>query len=514
VGRSGDNQSRFWTRALLGIVLGASSLAAQDAPDGPFLVRGRAVYEKVPVGPLGLDPELRTLRPVRDAIVQAVDAVGALVAASATGPDGAFTLVVPAEGEYGVRVLAALGSGEAEVRDNLDGDAVWSVDTRAMAGETVELVATDGSRVAGAFNILDVVRRADAFVRSLEPEVAFPVLTVYWSPGNTRDPMVSGDRRVRGTYFDPRRDTAVVLGDRQFDSDEFDDDVLLHEYGHYLSRRLSGDTPPGGPHRPGDVLDPRVAWSEGWANYFSALVDGDSIYRDSSGEAGRSLLEYDLESNLPATGVPGYWSERTVHALLWDLTDGPADSGDSLQVPLSAIWAAFRSLADDAFVYLPTFLDRLYETGAVTRGELEQLARLHALDYVVSDQGRVPTFPRWLDGDTASGELDSWSTRRVNLARSAHLYSFSTSGGGVTIELEITGLGSGRNPQANDLDLYLMDAGGEVRRASNTSGDGQTESIVTFLPEGSYVIEVRSYSRRSEDGRFNSGTYRLRISRP
>jgi hypothetical protein len=59
-----------------------------------------------------------------------------------------------------------------------------------------------------------------------------------------------------------------------------------------------------------------------------------------------------------------------------------------------------------------------------------------------------------------------------------------------------------------------MDAGGEVRRASNTSGDGQTESIVTFLPEGSYVIEVRSYSRRSEDGRFNSGTYRLRISRP
>ena len=275
---------------------------------------------------------------------------------------------------------------------------------------------------------------------------------------------------------------------------------------------------PGGDHVLGDVLDPRVAWSEGWANFFSAVVRNDPVYRDSLGQDGTTVLEYDLEVNSPAGDQPGYHSEFSVHSILWDLFDGTDDAGDVFQLPFTTIWSAFRSLALDNFVYLPTFLDRLAALDQGATSILDQIVRLRAVDFSSANDSSVSNpFPRILPGTApVTGEVDSLSRERDNLAQSAHLYSFDVDGGAVSIRLDVAGFGPGQNPNVNDLDLFLMDSAGRVIAHSDRGLNGQSELISTFLPAGRYVIEIRSFYTRGETGElvFNSGAYRLIVRVP
>jgi hypothetical protein len=116
-------------------------------------------------------------------------------------------------------------------------------------------------------------------------------------------------------------------------------------------------------------------------------------------------------------------------------------------------------------------------------------------------------------GSSASGVVDSLTTRRVNLMAASHFYVFTTTGGGVSIRLDITGTGPGNNPNANDLDLFLMDLNGRPIDKSDTGLNGQSERIAVNLPPGTYVVEIRSFYTRAETGGFvfNSGQYRLSV---
>jgi len=117
-------------------------------------------------------------------------------------------------------------------------------------------------------------------------------------------------------------------------------------------------------------------------------------------------------------------------------------------------------------------------------------------------------------GSTASGFVDSLTTRRSNLAGSSHFYTFTTTGGAASIRMDIIGLGPGDNPNANDLDLFLMDVNGHVIDRSDNGLNGQSERIARTLSEGTYVVEIRSFYTRAETGGFvfNSGQYRLSVS--
>ena len=244
----------------------------------------------------------------------------------------------------------------------------------------------------------------------------------------------------------------------------------------------------------------------------------DPVYRDSLGLDGATVLEHDLEVNSPAGDQPGYWSEFSVHSILWDLFDGTDDAGDVFQLPFTTIWSAFRSLAPDSFVYLPTFLDRLAALNPGATSILDQIVRLRAIDFSSANDPSVSNpFPRILPGNVSvSGEVDSLSRERDNLAQSAHLYSFDVDGGAVSIRLDVTGLGPGQNPNANDLDLFLMDVAGRLISRSDRGLNRQSELISIFLPAGRYVVEIRSFYTRAETGElvFNSGAYRLIVKVP
>lgn len=56
------------------------------------------------------------------------------------------------------------------------------------------------------------------------------------------------------------------------DTDHFDDSVILHEYGHFLEDAYGNSQSPGGSHDGRSTIDPRLAWSEGFANYLQAAI--------------------------------------------------------------------------------------------------------------------------------------------------------------------------------------------------------------------------------------------------
>ena len=490
------------------------------APSGPSAeVRGRAFYEKIDLRADGLDFDRPVMIPIRDAQVDVFSsATGRIVSVARTDRYGAFHALVPVDAGYAVRVRSRSASSDVVVANNTAGGGTYAVSEDIPPDRPPVLIAPDAGRVSGAFNILEVIRQGNALLGGLDAGLRPPELTIFWSPANTR---VLGNveaGEIGGTFFDAGTDTAFVLGDRALDSDEFDAAVILHEYAHLLASRFSRDDSRGGPHVLGDILDPRVAWSEGWANFFSGLVREDPIYRDSTGTDGQEILEFDLEQNVPVGDAPGYRSEFSVHSILWDLADDLSDAGDNTRIDAATLWRAFTGLNSDRFVYLPAFLDRLVELVPSESLGTEQIVRGRSIDYRASARPSIADpFPRLVPGDHAvTGEVDSLSRQRANLAQSAHQYAFDVAGGAVSLRLDITGVGPGGNPGANDLDLFLMDSEGRVLARSDQGLNGQSERISTFLPPGRYVVEVRSFYTHGETGTriFNSGSYRLQFQLP
>ena len=125
------------------------------------------------------------------------------------------------------------------------------------------------SDAAGAFNILDVFTNAAQFTFDVSSATTAN-LSAFWQPGNND-----------GTYYCERRDSlyctqgrgVYVYHQQNADTDEFDDDVLYHEYAHYFADDFSKDDSPGGCHLLSSKdLDLRLAWSEGWGDFFPAAV--------------------------------------------------------------------------------------------------------------------------------------------------------------------------------------------------------------------------------------------------
>jgi hypothetical protein len=229
-------------------------------------------------------------------------------------------------------------------------------------------------------------------------------------------------------------------------------------------------------------------------------------------------LRYDLEDNLPVGDTPGYWSEASIESLLWDLLDDHVDTEDTVQFSFAQIWAAFSDLRNDRFIYLPYFLERFLERNPTATDALRTMVQLRRIDFQPNVRPSVTSpFPRRVDvGETVTGSVDSLSARRNNLMESAHFWAFTTAGGNASIRLDIVGTGFAANPQANDLDLFLMDANGRVLYRSDRGLNGQSELISVGLPVGlpaTYIIEIRSYYTKAETGGtvFNSGDYRLSV---
>jgi hypothetical protein len=373
----------------------------------------------------------------------------------------------------------------------------------------------DTTRVSGAFNILEMVQRANDAVESADATLPPTPVTIFWSTKNTNRSGNPAQGLIGTSEFNLATNTAYILGDRDTDSDEYDDAVIVHEYGHMLAAKYSRDDSPGGPHFLGDRLDPRAAWSEGWADFFSAAVRNDPVWRDSKGPNGSQVLRYDLGDSTPAGDPqPGYWSETSVDTVLWSLYAGL--DPDNVQFSFSGIWGAFTGLRNDSFVYLPYFLDHFISNIPSSVADVLPLAQSRSISY---QPGSVPNvtnpFPMPISvGVSLVDTIDSYTAKRTNLITSAHFYTFTTTGGAATVRMDITGLGPPNNPNANDLDIFLYSADGQLIGTSDIGGNAQPERIARRLGAGTYVVEVRSYYTNGDTGVivYNSGDYKLSVS--
>ncbi|HEX2206634.1 MAG TPA: hypothetical protein VHG93_03070 [Longimicrobium sp.] len=476
---------------------------------GQTTFRGTIVYEKIPAGRNGLELDAPVRTPAAGIRVEIVAPPDRTVLGSGfTDEKGVYAVRVRLNRQPRVYVRALAQTENAQVVRAGD-RAEWSMVSQPFAPGrqrtvTTDLLATDSSRVAGAFNIAATIHRANALVRAASPDVALPRVEIRW------DTTYMG-----GSFFREREGTAYINGRRGRDSDEYDDHVIAHEYGHFLMASFSRESSPGGSHGFGEQLDPRLAWSEGWGNFFGAATTGSSRYIDTGASRGRQmvLVSMDLEDDVPAGDHPGIWSEHSVGGVLWDWFDDGAEARDSVALGFVPLWNAFASLGKEPDVYLLRFANVL---AAATKQNRLLAAGLEArgIRYPPGEQPPAPEpFPEALpSGTPVEGTVDSRSTRRSNLWRSsAHYWFVVPEEKQVTITMKIV---SARDPEHADLDIYLYDADGErVADSDAVNGVGDTERISRRLPPGYYRVEVRSWSNstgaRLSPGSAHEGTFSL-----
>ena len=478
-------------------------------------IAGQAFYQKIDVTDAGLDLDHPVMVPIRNARVEVFSrSKQSIVAVSETDQNGRFEVSAPFESDLAVRVTSRLRDLSLRVADNTSLNSTYSVSSAAetQRSDSSTLIA-DRSRISGAFNILEMVQRANETIRTADTAIDPPAVTIYWSTKNTRRSGNVAQGFIGTSFFNVANNTAYILGDRNDDSDEFDDSVIIHEYGHLLAAKFSRDDSPGGETHPGDILDPRVAWSEGWANFFSSVVRNDSVWRDSSGSNGTNVYRFDLNDKTPAADMPGYWSETSVGTLLWELYQG-SELTRNTRYSFTQIWDAFTDLRADHLVYLPYFLEHFVAQNPSAVDAVQSVAQLRSIDFRANVKPSVTMpFPRPMTGNVASGYVDSAASRRTNLMQSSHYWSFAAPGGPVSIRMDLASTAGAGNVNANDLDIFLLDQNGRVLEKSNRGLNGQSESISARLSAGTYVVEVRSFHMKPENKNFvfNSGEYRLNV---
>ncbi len=92
----------------------------------------------------------------------------------------------------------------------------------------------------------------------------------------------------------------------------WNDQVVLHEYGHHLEKRISDTDSDGGSHSDCTDNGYGFAWSEGWATFFAYAV---RFTNPAGVTEGFSELE-----QTPTCPTPG--TEAITRSVMWDLFDG------------------------------------------------------------------------------------------------------------------------------------------------------------------------------------------------
>jgi hypothetical protein len=230
-------------------------------------------------------------------------------------------------------------------RDQAGDYRIYALQSQAVDAENVDapltLSAESGwgltnytqTRSAAPFAILDSMISATLYALQGRSALSFEPIDVYWSEANTLDNV--GTSYFSGTYI-------MILGDAGVDTDEYDESVIIHEWGHYLQTILSRDDSIGGPHGSGDLLDMRVAFSEGWANAYSGLASNRDVYSDTSGRNQGDGFTLSLETELTTNegGIKGWYSEDSIQYIVFDLFDQGESDDDALALPVSVMIAS------------------------------------------------------------------------------------------------------------------------------------------------------------------------------
>jgi hypothetical protein len=344
-----------------------------------YQVSGTAMYEDFAPTNTGLSTT-STMLPIRLAQVDVCRASdNTVLATGSLDQDGNYDLTFTNTGTpgYYVRVSTEQNSDflKEVVMDNANNiyqaksAVINETLTPEETGLAVNAMASDNT--GPAFHIFDMGVTGDLTVLGATGQ-SMPMLTWLYTKGS------AGTCSGAVSCYSSANDTISVLSTAT-DTDEYDDTVLLHEYGHFFQDKLSKDSTTGGLHSLQERVAPTLAWSEGSASFFACYAAGTPIYLDtnSTGIGVRFSVETQDKSIPVGTSTGdqnGNLSEEVVSAVLWDLADSSNETGDTITDP-AGVFTALLGLKTDtsdrgvAGADLVDFLDLYYGANLGEKGD-------------------------------------------------------------------------------------------------------------------------------------------------
>lgn len=485
-------------------------------------ISGRITYEDKTYNNNGFTGTV-TFKPVRCAAVELVrNADSTILSSTSTDSAGAYSLIFINPGSPGVYVRVIAETDSVIVKNNINANAVFAVksdiiDETANEIFTKDIDITISSGAGGAFNILDVLTDGVLYLKGLTVTIQ-PKLAAFWET-NSCD----------GTFFDSSGNSIHLLGGCKGDTDEYDDDIILHEFGHLIAVNFSRDDSPGGEHFLNDnTEDIRLAWSEGWAHFFSSAIRGNSSHVDTVLNAASSF-EIEGPSRLGSTinlnsSSVYTTSEVSVAAVLWDIFDSANEPlFDALSLGINPVWDVFSNYLISPSVSSVSIED--FWDGWFVRGHNSSAEMLN-----ITTDRKMELF---LDGFESDNSTNT--TRKIAIGSTEHhtlypagdqdLVAFDvTQGQGYTIET--LNLSNGA-----DTYIEILGSDGITIIASNDNRDGKSYvincqkcpsndnttlsssiSIVASTTGTTFVRVSRSPSAPDSAGVY--GSYDLKVSSP
>ncbi len=338
----------------------ASDAAACTTSGSTVIISGTVSYERVPLSAVvgnGLDYNNIQTLPIRAADIQLLGPSDCVMASGVTSTTGTYSLAAAVSTQTKVRVKARTANTvgatwDFEVRDNTQSNGLYVLDGSAVdsgtSSSTRNLTATSGwtgvsyggIRASAPFSLLDTVYTSLQTVVAVDNTAVMDDADIFWSVNNSTASGTLSNGEIGGSFYS--NDQIYILGDDNSDTDEFDQHVVAHEWGHYFEDNLSRSDSIGGSHSITSLLDMRLALSEGFGNAFSGIALGDPVYRDTGGNQQSSdQISVSVETNA-VTNI-GWFNEGSVQTIIYDVFDSVGDANDSVSLGFAPIYNAMTS---------------------------------------------------------------------------------------------------------------------------------------------------------------------------
>ena len=502
---------------------GGSKGPSQKSSSNPntaatVLLSGRVTYDYVPhnVDLIGLNYSATEQRPVRGASVEILDSSGKSVASAVTSSEGTYSAEVQQDVPLKVRVKAQLlnsasPSWDFKVTDNTSNNAIYVLDGALVSSGTTDStrdlnassgwgeIEYTGTRAAAPFAILDNVYIG--IVRLIEAGNAknLPPLELRWSINNSA---ADGDYtlgEIGTSFYDGS--AIYILGDANYDIDEYDPHVLMHEWAHYLESELFRTDNIGGDHADGKFMDMRVAMSEGFANAFSGMMTNVANYSDASGVFQASGFTFDIaRKDRPNKG---YFIEGSVASIIYNFYTSSENKIENDFTSIFQVLSSFSYYSSDALTSIYLFYSEMEKKFPEYKYLLKTLMHDQAIwgenEYGLNESNsgglafQLPIYkkifvngsPLRVCSSNQYGEQNKLGNSQFVMLDIAYpaLYKF-----------EVV-----KSPDGSVLskpEFVLYSKGEQVTYVSNTANDKVLNSL--NLATGSYVLEI--YDKNYLDG--------------
>ncbi len=377
---------------------GSGDSAPASTSGAEITLSGTATYTGYPLLVSGgIDYSSPQNKPIRGAVIELWDQNNNVLARNNTSATGGYSFAAPAQSAVKIIIKAALGtptSPDTYIRDNTSSDALYTLIGQlntASSNITQNLNASSGwngssystTRSAAPFAILDTIYQAQQLIKSVDGNVNFPALNVYWSENNKPSTSTNYSTGDIGTSHFWGGDL-YILGAANNDTDEYDHHVIAHEWTHYFENALSRTDSIGGDHGSDDLLDPTVAFSEGFSDAMSAIIMGNVNYIDTVGtQQSQTGLYQNIEADKTSDAstepngrfYDGYYSENSVQEVIYDLYDSN-DDDETLALGFQPIYETLvNGVANSpALTTMFTFLHHLKQNASAYSTEITTLA--------------------------------------------------------------------------------------------------------------------------------------------